>query len=178
MDFEEFSIAFLPTWLVFNFHQWVEKNWWIDVITCSMDQCKPIVDYHVNHVIATFKELTLRYPTIWLDDKSCLHLLLISIRPKWKRSDGIWFITSPFGHNQLQLIVDNLIFHFPWKRKFCQPKLQKALKLHEWKKLSFHESTKWRLWVIKNSSYALDLNEKGVIKFCLLLLQLAVTNYN
>jgi hypothetical protein len=133
-----------------------------------MDQCKPIVDCRVNHVIATFKELALRYPTIWLDDKSCLHLLFISTRPKWKRSDGIWFIISLLGHNQLWLIVDNLIFHFLWKRKFCQTKLENELKLHEWKKFSCHDSTRWRLWVIKNSSYALDLNEKGVIKFCLL----------
>ncbi len=39
-----------------------------------------------------------------LDDKSCLHLLFISTSgPKWKRSDGIWFITSSFGHDQLCL---------------------------------------------------------------------------
>jgi hypothetical protein len=78
-----------------------------------MDQCKPIVDCHVNHVIVTFKELAHRYPTIWLDDKSCPHLLFISTRCKWKRSEGIWFITSPFGPNQLRLSIDNLIFHFP-----------------------------------------------------------------
>jgi hypothetical protein len=149
---------FLPTWLAFRFHQWVEKNWWIDVITCSMDQCKPIVECCVNHVITTFKELALRYPTIWLDDKSCLHLLFISTRPKWKRSDGICFITSPFGHNQLRLIIDNMIFHFPWKRKFCQTKLENGLKLGLWKKLSFHESTTWRLWVIKTQSHIWEDN--------------------
>jgi hypothetical protein len=64
-------------------------------------------------MITTFKELAKHWPTSWPADKVDLPTpLLLRAKPKWRRTNDVGLMTSFFGCNELQFIVDKLTIIF------------------------------------------------------------------
>jgi hypothetical protein len=79
----------------------VSKNWRIDITKCFVDQLHPAINYPIENVIATFKELAKHWLSFWLVDKVDLPTqLFLQAKPKWLRINNVWCMTSPIQHNQ------------------------------------------------------------------------------
>ncbi len=112
MDFDEFSLLYLPTSIVLRFYEGISKNWKINIIQCFVDQHRLAIDCLVFSMIETYKELALPHPIVWSIDKPRPHLLFLRPKPKWKASNEIWFMSTPIGCNQLHLIINKLTSNF------------------------------------------------------------------
>jgi len=54
VDFEKFSLVYLPINVVLRLCQGVFKNWCIDITHYSANQHRLFIDYPVDDVISTF----------------------------------------------------------------------------------------------------------------------------
>jgi hypothetical protein len=64
------------------------------------------------YVIEIYKELAHHHPIVWPVDKPRPNLLFLCLKPKWKASNEVWFMSTPISHNQLPFIVDKLTSNF------------------------------------------------------------------
>lgn len=102
VDFNEFSLLFLPTSIVMKFCQGISKNLKIDITRCSTNWHWPIIDYPIFDVIEISKELVHWRLYQQPGEKSSPHPLFLCFkhgRLKWKASHEVWFMTIPIGCN-------------------------------------------------------------------------------
>jgi hypothetical protein len=99
VDFDEFSLLSLPIGIVLRFYQGISKNWRINIIQCFVDRHQHAVDYPMFYVIETYRKLAHWRLIVWPVDKPRPHLLFLHLKPKWKASNEVWFMSTPIGHN-------------------------------------------------------------------------------
>jgi hypothetical protein len=114
---DEFNIFLLPIGLIFKFCHGVSNNLHVDITRCYTYWHKPLINYLVDDVIATYEKLARCCSIFYPPNKPRLNPLFPHAKPKWRVTNNVWFMIFVIGHSHTWLIVDKWIVYFFKLRK-------------------------------------------------------------
>jgi hypothetical protein len=98
---------------IFRYLPALSKTIKLDIKRCNQEQLRRPVDCYTEDVIRTYKALKSHWPTFSAKDLAELpnkaQPMFLVPKPKFKKSDSVWFLKSPVGKNPLGKTVKTLV---------------------------------------------------------------------